>query len=493
MTHHQRPRRPNLLVTAIGIVAVLAMLVVLSMLANAFDRFLTLWERAHALSPIAGWMLLGVLAMFLVGSLGLVVWLLRPAGKPMPRRSRDDLDSEFAAAEHAGIDVRAAQAELAQLDEPADARRLYLAVFGEISAGKSSLINALAPGAAARTDAAGGTTREVVRYDWVTQGGDPAILADVPGTGDTDADAQLAMDEARRAHLVLYVCTGDLGHSQWADLQALLAHGKPLIVVLNKQDRYASDALDMLRERIAERFPRAQRPPVVAASAGGREMIIQVGPDGTEREIQRDRPADVAALRQAIEDAITDDPAALATLRHHAIFELAADKLDLAQRQHRRGEAERIVARHTRAAVVGALAAISPGTDLVIQGVIGTRLVRELCILFDVRMRDVDTDALLKAAGSRARNNSALILAVAGNGLKAFPGVGTVTGGLAHAVAYGLLFDAFGRALVRTLVEQGSLDRSTALRHLDAVLDNDSLPRRARRIAALALDAKRRA
>ena len=41
-----------------------------------------------------------------------------------------------------------------------------------------------------------------------------------------------------------------------------------------------------------------------------------------------------------------------------------------------------------------------------------------------------------------------LSLAVAGNGLKAFPGVGTVAGGLVHAVAYGLIFDALGRSLV---------------------------------------------
>ena len=83
------------------------------------------------------------------------------------------------------------------------------------------------------------------------------------------------------------------------------------------------------------------------------------------------------------------------------------------------------------------------------------------------------------------------MLAVAGNGLKAFPGIGTVSGGLTHAVAYGLLFDAFGRALVRTLVEQGDLNQKQALANLDEAL-GEPLPARARRIAAMAIDMARK-
>ena len=45
---------------------------------------------------------------------------------------------------------------------------------------------------------------------------------------------------------------------------------------------------------------------------------------------------------------------------------------------------------------------------------------------------------LSAAAIERAGKALPLSLAVAGNGLKAFPGVGTVAGGIAHAVAYGL-------------------------------------------------------
>ena len=50
-----------------------------------------------------------------------------------------------------------------------------------------------------------------------------------------------------------------------------------------------------------------------------------------------------------------------------------------------------------------------------------------------------------------------LMTALAGNGFKAFPGVGTVTGGLMHAVAYGMIFDTLGRSVARTLEVTGEL------------------------------------
>lgn len=469
---------------------VVAVSVALSSVLGLVDRVVSLWERARALSPVAEWALLISLVGVALLLVWLLAWLLWPR-KKTPKLASRSIHARVESAASQGIDVSAAQNELASLEARKASGQLYIAVFGHISSGKSSLINALAPGCSAQTAATGGTTTEVTHYDWVTAGGDNAMLADVPGSQDSAARSDVALAEARRAHVVIYVCDGDLSASQWADVQMLAASAKPLILALNKQDRYADDELDSLRTHIAERFPRDARPPGVPCSAARQEVVEVTDADGNSHETVRDRPAAVDELRAAINRIVHSDPAALTSLRDHAVFELADQALNQAQRSHRRAKADQIVARHTRAAVVGALAAISPGSDLVIQGVIGAKLVRDLCSLFDVRVRDVDSDALLKAAGSRARNSSALVLAVAGNGLKAFPGIGTVSGGLTHAVAYGLLFDAFGRALVRTLVEQGDLNQKQALANLDEAL-GEPLPARARRIAAMAIDMARK-
>ena len=82
-----------------------------------------------------------------------------------------------------------------------------------------------------------------------------------------------------------------------------------------------------------------------------------------------------------------------------------------------------------------------------------------------------------------------LLLAVAGNAAKAFPGVGTLAGGLIHAVAYGLIFDALGRAVVRTLETRGELRPApTSLSFRDNLAVD--VEARTRKLLRLALDVR---
>ena len=126
-----------------------------------------------------------------------------------------------------------------------------------------------------------------------------------------------------------------------------------------------------------------------------------------------------------------------------------------------------------------------PGSDLVIQGVLATRLIQELCAVYDVSVKEVEIESFLKLAGSRVRKMSALTLAIAGNGLKAFPGLGTLTGGLLHAVAYGMIFDSLGRAAAQTLATRGELRPLPAARAFEETL-HDALDQGAGRFARLA-------
>ena len=71
---------------------------------------------------------------------------------------------------------------------------------------------------------------------------------------------------------------------------------------------------------------------------------------------------------------------------------------------------------------------VTPGTDLLIQGFLGTQMVRELAELYGIKVGKVDTDLLLKLVQKHVGRAHTLVLAVAGNALKAFPGVGTLAG-----------------------------------------------------------------
>ena len=141
-------------------------------------------------------------------------------------------------------------------------------------------------------------------------------------------------------------------------------------------------------------------------------------------------------------------------------------------------------------AVIGALAAVSPGTDVLIQGYLGTSLVKALCRLYDVPARDIDIQRFLDIAQGYVGRALPLLLAISGNVLKAFPGAGTVAGGLVHAVAYGIIFDAMGKGLANSLESTGDLRPAAAARKVGDEFGED-VAKKARQLARLALEARR--
>ena len=162
-------------------------------------------------------------------------------------------------------------------------------------------------------------------------------------------------------------------------------------------------------------------------------------------------------LKSAIQRRIDADRDALENLRDSAVFSLVSSHLDKALQQQREQQALDITRAYSKKAVVAAVAAITPGTDILIQGYLATQMVKDLSALYQVRARSMDIDLLLELVQKHVRTHVTLLLAVSGNALKAFPGVGTLTGGILHAVAYGFLFETLGKSIARSLASRGEL------------------------------------
>lgn len=485
-------RRSLLIVLGIVVLVLLAV----SLLLGTLERGMALYQQASEAGPIALTLLIGTLLAFTVLTLWFAWWLFGPRSGPsrQPAKTEAEIAGALADAEQHGIDTRAARAEMDEWQRRRDGGELFVSLFGEISTGKSALIRALLPDADAPSDVRGGTTVAADEHVWSTASGDSIHLIDAPGLNDPQPElGELARAEAQRAHIVIHVCDGDLTRSQWQELDDLAAFDKPLIVALNKMDRYGETEREQIRTRIESRLATldlSHSPQVVQISSGGDEELIRVDANGNEQRITRARQPQLVELLAALQQQLETDPQALSQLCDQAVLNRVASRLDIAATRFRRERSAIIIRNNTRAAVVGALAAISPGSDLVIQGVLATKLVRELSALYDVPAREVDIEGLLKAANDRLRKSTALILAVAGNGLKAFPGIGTVAGGLTHAVAYGLLFDSFGRALVSVLEERGKLHAGETINRMEDIMQGDLLPR-AKRMAQLAWETRR--
>jgi GTP-binding protein EngB required for normal cell division/uncharacterized protein (DUF697 family) len=462
---------------SIGLLVLLVFIIAIAALLFMTESALNVWDRLVQGPRFILYGYVAVLAALVVTAIWLVVRLVvrrripatvvkeKPLGKAeILTRLRD--------AEEAGVNTDAAQAELRELAARQETGSVHLCFFGEISTGKSSLIKALIPEADVSINPVGGSTIDIRHYRWRDKSGTQILLTDVPGTGGLEGELdEIAEEEARRSQLVLFVCDGDLTRNESKAIEWLLALEKPLVLILNKSDRYSPDEQAVLMERLLDHLNdlggETARDQVVAVSAGGEIDVIQKQSDGSETTVRRKRAADIGVLVIAINRLLDWSIEDLDVQRDRAVFRLAAEKLAEAEGEYREQRAEQIIRSSTRKAVVGALAAVSPGTDIVIQGYIGTTMTRELCKLFGAAPRDLDIEEFLTLSQSRAGKALPLSLAVAGNGLKAFPGIGTVAGGLVHAVAYGLIFDALGHSLILTLKTHGELDPGTAAKEFE--------------------------
>ncbi|MEW8372828.1 MAG: Era-like GTP-binding protein [Candidatus Thiodiazotropha sp.] len=477
-----------LLVVALLFLSLLALLLVLQLTESA----LSVWQILDQLSPL-------LLAVYAIGLFGfallvtLLSWLLlRPKGRRAERRTgpslpgdREALAEALAQADGKGVDTAGARQELQELDLRRDQLTFYVAFFGAVSAGKSALIRAITGAEGIAVDVRAGTTRQIAHYRYH---GDPGVdlqLTDAPGILDIDPELVLiAREEARRAQLVIYVCDGELTRDQHRELVELQTLERPLILALNKQDRYSDRDLEAVVGRLRERLPEIE---VIPVQAGGKEEVIRLDASGSERRELRDREARIEGLMAAIEKRIATEREGLDARRDESLVRLGGEKLHQATQAHRRQQGEKLVRDYTAKAMLGAVAAVSPGTDILIQGYLGVQMVKALTALYEVKAKEVDVEHFIDLASQNLGKRMTLVLAMAGNVLKAFPGVGTVTGGLMHAVAYGLIFEGLGKAVLKTLEESGSLQTLQALDYFEEAISGD-LEGRAKYFARLALE-----
>ena len=375
-------------------------------------------------------------------------------------------------------------AELQDYAQRKSEQIFYIALFGDISSGKSSVIKALIahdtqPANAQQQSSQqqsvdaynieigvmGGTTREVIHYHWDFENNGVvwhAVLTDMPGLNEQFSELDiLATEEVRRAHIAIYLCDGDLTASQFNELKRILLLKKPCIIAVNKAYRYSAEELQLIIDRIKQRvqpIASASDTTILTITAGGMRDFIRLTADGDEERVQRPIQPEVKYLQeQLLKIMKTIGIDQLEQLRELSVSSMVNNKLDDVEARFKHSQSRRLVSSYTKKAVVASMATISPGTDILVQGYLGIQMIKDLCKLYDVSATDIDANKLIELIQLRMDKTLPLLLAIAGNGLKAFPGIGTVSGGLMHAVAYGMIFDTLGHSLARTLEVTGEL------------------------------------
>jgi hypothetical protein len=215
--------------------------------------------------------------------------------------------------------------------------RVEIVVFGEISTGKSALINALVGQTVTEVDVQGGWTKEIWHVPWDGSGyrvpglaNSEVVLVDTPGLNEVGGQdrGEMAREAAERADLILFVIDSDLNDTEFTALTTLASVHKPLLVVLNKIDLYTPEQRERLievlcDERLARILPRED---FVLTSADPRELeYVLEKSDGRTTSEWRRPPPDIEQLKVRILEMLAQDGSALIVL-NAAMY--AADKSD---------------------------------------------------------------------------------------------------------------------------------------------------------------------
>lgn len=285
------------------------------------------------------------------------------------------------------------QAEFREIEESLDKLKrgeIHIAAFGRVGAGKSSLLNALAGAEVFSTSPLHGETRSEQRAQWQAVQQEHVLLIDTPGIDELDGEEREALAEsvARRADILIMVCEGDLTRKELAALQTLSARKRPLLVVLNKTDRYSREDLDLLlarlRERCAGLVPAGH---VLAAAADPRpQKVIRVEADGNEVVHFEPRAPQVENLRNMLWQVLEREGKTLAAL-NAALFASEMDSR-IAHRivEARQAVAERVIRNYCIAKGLAVAANPVPVADLLAAAGIDVALVIHLGEVYGFRL-----------------------------------------------------------------------------------------------------------
>jgi small GTP-binding protein len=195
---------------------------------------------------------------------------------------------------------------------------LHVAVFGRVSVGKSSLLNALLGKTAFSVSVLHGETRSVNMQQWEEYADGGIFLIDTPGINEIDGEARekMAHEVASRTDLLLFVIDSDLTDVEFQALKTVAASHRPLLLVVNKADRYTEDEQRQLRSILRTRTQGIIAPEniVFTTAQASRQTVVFVDEKGQEREGIRERPLNVTALKSRLWDIVEAEGKTLAAL-----------------------------------------------------------------------------------------------------------------------------------------------------------------------------------
>ncbi|OOG45424.1 GTP-binding protein [Rhodanobacter sp. C01] len=367
---------------------------------------------------------------------------------------------------------------------------LHVAVFGHVSTGKSALGNALLGREAFAVSVLHGTTTDAAHAMLDEAQHDGLVLIDTPGINELDGEAreQLAFEVAEVSDLVIFVCDGDLTREELDALKTLAATQRPLLLALNKADRYGRDELSSLLEHLRLRVAGLVRAEDVLAVAAHptAQRVIEVDTHGREQTNEQALPPDVAALRERLLAIAAREGKTLSAINAGLYAGRLTDQVSARIAQTRQAVAAKLIRHYCIAKGVAVALNPIPVADLLTAAGLDAAMVVQLSRVYGLPLTRAESGRLVAVISAQL---AALMGAIWGMQLvaSALKGVSAGLSVVVTATAQGALgwyaTVLIGRAAERYLIagkSWGEAGAKRAVADIVASLDRDSILREAR-------------
>lgn len=321
---------------------------------------------------------------------------------------------------------------------------LHIAVFGRVSTGKSSLLNALIGEERFAVSPLHGETRKSSIEEWSEVEAAGVFLIDTPGLDEAGGESreEMAKEVAHRSDLVIFVIDGDITDTELGALRTLLQQGRPVVIALNKSDLYTESELNALLGTVRSKTEGlVQVEDVLAVAAQPRaQQVIEVGDDGYESTSERARLPDIEKLRLRLWEIFENEGKTLAALNASLFAADLSDQVGLRILNARSEIGDRLV----RTYCVGKGIAVAfnpvPVADLFAAAFIDVGMVVHLSKVYDLPISRREAGSLVSviAAEAAALMGTVWALHFVSSALKVgTAGLSTiVTAGAQGAIAY---------------------------------------------------------
>lgn len=396
-------------------------------------------------------------------------------------------DASIPAAVRSGLaaDFARLEAMLGKLERG----EVHIAVFGRVSVGKSALANALLGENVFSVGVLHGTTREAAQRTWREVAGSGVHLIDTPGIDELEGEERerLAFEVAGVSDLVIFVVDGDMTQRERDALATLARTERPLLLALNKADRYGEDEQERLLERLRQHaagFVRADD--VVAISAQPAPLKrIRIDTDGEHAELVERMP-DLDALRDRLTAVLEREGKTLAALNASLFAGRLSDQVSARIAAARRELADKVIRQYCIAKSVAVALNPIPVADLLAAGALDAALVMHLGRVYGLPLTKTEAGSLIAVITAQLAALMGAIWGVhlAASALKGFSaGLSTVvTAGAQGALAW-YATELVGRAAERYLIagkSWGERGPKRVVAEIVDTLDRDSILREAR-------------